>query len=103
MPDLYEFSTPELVRMLGARFKDYRMRMNLTQNEVSARSGIGVTTIRKFECGTARNLSLGTFILLLKVVGCIDSLDDVLPEIPESPYLIRNDSKKVQRIRHRRE
>lgn len=30
MADLYEYSTPELVRLLGTRFKDYRMRCNLT-------------------------------------------------------------------------
>ena len=35
MKDLYEYSTPELVRMLGERFKEYRMRCDLTQKEVS--------------------------------------------------------------------
>ena len=100
MTDLYEYSTPELVRLLGERFKDYRMRCNLTQKEVAERSGIGLTTIHKFENGTARNISLSTFILLLKVVGQINALDDVLPELPESPYLIRKEEKKAQRIRH---
>lgn len=28
MADLYEYSTPELVRLLGSRFKEYRMRCN---------------------------------------------------------------------------
>ena len=32
MADLYEYSTPELVRLLGVRFKEYRMRCNLTIN-----------------------------------------------------------------------
>ena len=53
MADLYEYSTPELVRLLGTRFKDYRMRCNLTQREVAEQSGIGLTTIHKFENGTA--------------------------------------------------
>ena len=97
---LYTYSTPELVRMLGARFKDYRMRCNLTQKEVSELSGIGLTTIHKFENGTSGNLSLSTFILLLKVVGQIDNLDNLLPELPESPYLMRKNDKKAQRIRH---
>ena len=35
MEDLYEYSTPELVRLLGSRFKEYRMRCNLTQKEVA--------------------------------------------------------------------
>ena len=100
MADFYEYSTPELVRLLGSRFKDYRMRCNLTQKEVAEQSGIGLTTIHKFENGTAGNLSLSTFVLLLRVVGQVNALDDVLPELPESPYLVRREEKKAQRIRH---
>ena len=100
MADLYEYSTPELVRLLGSRFKEYRMRCNLTQKEVAEQSGIGLTTIHKFENGTANSLSLSTFILLLRVVGQVNALDDVLPELPESPYLVRREEKKAQRIRH---
>lgn len=100
MMDLYEYSIPELVRLLGVRFKEYRMRCNLTQKEVAQQSGVGLTTIHKFENGTAGNVSLSTFILLLKVVGRINALDDLLPELPESPYLVRKDKKKAQRIRH---
>ncbi len=100
MVDFYEYSTPELVRLLGSRFKEYRMRCNLTQKEVAEQSGIGLTTIHKFENGTANSLSLSTFILLLRVVGQVNALDDVLPELPESPYLVRREEKKAQRIRH---
>lgn len=100
MEDFYEYSTPELVRLLGTRFKEYRMQCNLTQKEVAEQSGIGLTTIHKFENGTAGNLSLSTFLLLLKVVGQLHALDDLLPELPESPYLIRKEYKKAQRIRH---
>lgn len=99
MADFYEYTTPELVRLLGERFKEYRMRCNLTQKEVAEQSGIGLTTIHKFENGTAGNLSLSTFVMLLKVVGRVNALDDVMPELPVSPYLIRKE-KKVQRIRH---
>lgn len=31
--DLYEYSTPEIVRLMGTRFKDYRMRCGLTQKD----------------------------------------------------------------------
>ena len=40
MADLYEYSTPELVRLLGTRFKESRLRCNLTQKEVAERSGV---------------------------------------------------------------
>ncbi len=30
MADYYEHSIPELIKLLGARFKDYRLRSNMT-------------------------------------------------------------------------
>ena len=77
MIDYYEYSIPELVKLLGARFKDYRLRSNMTQKEVSEQSGITITTIHKFENGTSGNVSLGTFLLLLKAIGQIDALDEL--------------------------
>ena len=46
MVDFYEYSTPELVRLLGNRFKEYRIRCNLTQKDVSEQSGKGGKTKR---------------------------------------------------------
>lgn len=101
MADYYEYSIPELIKLLGARFKDYRLRSNMTQREVSEQSGITITTIHKFENGASGNVSLGTFLLLLKAIGQIDPLDELLPELPVSAYLIKG-KKKVQRIRHKK-
>ncbi len=100
MADYYEYSIPELVQMLGVRFRDYRLRSEMTQKDVSEQSGITVNTIHKFESGKATNISIGTFLLLMKSIGCINQLDELMPELPESAYLI-NKGKKVQRIRHK--
>ena len=100
MADYYEYSIPELVQMLGTRFKDYRMRSNMTQKEVAEQSGLTVNTIHKFENGRVPNLSLSTFLLLMKAIGCVNNLDEIMPELPESLYLIKKSGKKVQRIRH---
>ena len=102
MNNYYEYSVPELVRLLGSRFREYRLRSNMTQKEVSEQSGITVTTIHKFESGIATNLSLGTFLLLLKAIEQIDGIDGLLPELPESPYLCVQ-KKKIQRIRHKKQ
>lgn len=56
MADLYEYSTPEIVRLMGTRFNDYRMRCGLTQKDVSEQSGIGLISIHKFESGVADRL-----------------------------------------------
>ena len=101
MEDYYEYSIPELIRILGTRFKDYRLRSNMTQKEVSEQTGITITTIHKFENGTSGNLSFGTFILLMKAIGRLDAIEGLLPELPPSAYLLK-DEKKVQRIRHKK-
>ncbi|MBR5073792.1 MAG: helix-turn-helix domain-containing protein [Bacteroidales bacterium] len=100
MPDYYEYSITELVKMLGTRFKDYRMRSYMTQKDVAEKSGIAINTIHKFESGKVPNLSLSTFLQLMKAIGSINDLDKFMPELPESPYLIKDRGKKVQRIRH---
>ncbi len=100
--DYYEYSIPQLVRMLGARFREYRLQANMTQREVAERTGLSTITVHKFENGTALNVTLPTFLLLLKAVGCIDQLDHILPDMPLNPYLLNAQNKKIQRIRHKR-
>ena len=100
--DFSIYSVPNIVRMFGERFKDYRLRANLTQKEVAEASGLSVLTIHRFENGTAKNISLSTFLLLLKSVGSINDLNELMPEQPESPYLYKENHQKTQRVRHKR-
>lgn len=102
MEDYSEYSMTELVRLLGSRFKDYRLRANMTQKEVAEMSGLSMMTIHRFENGMVKNISLGTFLLLLKAVGSINDLNELMPEQPESPYLYDDNQKKAQRVRHKK-
>ena len=102
MKDYSEYSVTELVRLLGSRFKDYRLRANLTQKEVAEMAGLSTMTIHRFENGTVKNISLGTFLLLLKAVGSINDLNELMPEQPESPYLYKDNQKKAQRVKHKK-
>ena len=102
MEDYSEYSVTELVRLLGSRFKDYRLRANMTQKEVAEMAGLSMMTIHRFENGTVKNISLGTFLLLLKAVGSINDLNELMPEQPESPYLYNDKQKKAQRVRHKK-
>ncbi len=89
--------------MLGERFKDYRMRSDMTQKEVSEQSGITINTIHKFENGLAGNISLRTFLQLMRAIEQLDDFDAFMPELPESAYLIRDNYQKVKRIRHKKQ
>ena len=65
-------------------------------------AGLSVLSVHRFENGAVRNISLATFLLLLKSVGCINDLDELMPEQPESLYLYKENNKKAQRVRHKK-
>ena len=74
----------------------------MTQKEVAEMAGLSMMTIHRFENGTVKNISLSTFLLLLKAVGSINDLNELMPEQPESPYLYKDNQKKAQRVKHKK-
>ena len=91
---------PEVVRNLGLRFKDYRMRLMMTRKEVSERASVGMTTLYKFESGNMPDVSFSTLLRLLRAVGLGENWEALLPELPESPYSYDANDKKMRRVRH---
>ena len=92
--------TPDIIRNLGLRFRDYRMRLMMTRKEVSVAARVGMTTLYKFESGNMTDISFGTVIRLLRAIGMAENWDALLPELPESPYMYYDNDKKIQRVRH---
>ncbi len=99
---LRSLGTPDVVRNLGLRFRDYRMRQRMTRKEVAEAAAVGMTTIYKFETGNMTDISFGTLLRLLRAIGLPENWDILLPELPEDPYLYDDKGKKAQRIRHRK-
>lgn len=93
-------TTAELLRNLGIRFRDYRMRMALTRKEISDKAAVGMTTLYKFESGNMTDISLSILVRLLRAINLSDNWESLIPELPESPYLYNDKNKKTQRIRH---
>lgn len=95
-------STPDVIRNLGLRFRDYRLRLRMTRKEISEAASIGMTTLYKFESGNMTDISFSTLLRLLKAIGLNDNWNSLLPELPESPYMYGGNEKKVQRVRKRK-
>lgn len=91
-----ELSNVEIVRLLGQRFKQYRLILGFTQKELSELTAISVPTIQKFEAGTANNISLTTLLALMRHVGIINYAENLIPQQPENPY----GRKRITKIRH---
>ena len=94
-------SNPEIISELGRRFKEYRLSAMLTQKEAAERAGVSLVTLRQFENGRSYNINMGNFLALLRVVGCLEQVDGILPEMPVSAYAIEQlMQRRPKRIRH---
>lgn len=97
---IFQILSPvEIIRNLGLRFRDYRMRLNLTQSQISDMTAVSIPTIYKFENGKCTDMSMSTLLKLLKAIGLEGNWAQLIPDLPESPYMYRAEKKK-QRIRH---
>ena len=74
----------------------------MTRKEVSKASAVGMTTLYKFESGNMTDVSFSTLMRLLRAVGLGENWEMILPELPKSPYLYKDDDTKMQRVRHRK-
>lgn len=98
MTDVYSYTAPEIVTQLGEQYRKYRMLLGMTQKEVAEKAGLSVMTLQKFESGTSRDVSLTTVIRLWRVIGQLDNMKELLPEIPDSPYINKTiESKRVRK------
>ncbi len=94
--------TPDIIRNLGLRFREYRMRLRMTRKDVSVAAAISMTTLYKFESGNMTDISFSTLQRLLRVIGLGENWEILLPELPESPYMYDDHGKKAQRVRKRK-
>ncbi len=68
----------DILKELGARIRQYRIRLNLTQAELADRSGISSSTEVRIESGVDSKMT--NYIKILRVLGLAQNLDLLIPE-----------------------
>lgn len=92
----------DLLMLFAQRVKEYRLAAQLSQKELAALSGVSQATISHFEQGVNRNLTLGNFIALLRILGLEQRLMELMPELPIQPMVLRKIEKLIpKRVRRR--
>lgn len=91
----------EIARALAARIRAYRVSPRgaaMSQLELSKRSGIGLTPLKRFEA--TGGTTLNNFIAILRTLGLIERLINLVPE-PDtpSPMELLKASKMAARVR----
>lgn len=92
----------DLLLLLAQRLKEYRLAARMSQKELAEQSGVSQTTISHFEQGVNRNLTLGNFIALLRVLGLEQRAEEIMPELPMPPMALRKIEKLIpKRVRRK--
>ena len=100
MNDIYASSNTEIIRTLGQHFKAYRIQSRMTQRELAEQTGISVPTIRGFENGKSFNVSLQVLLSLMRAIGQLEQMEQVLPELPQNPKEVFEKKAAPKRVRH---
>lgn len=74
---------PALLTEMGHRLGHYRLQLNLSQAQLAKKAGISKRTLERLESG--ESVQLTNFIRVLRSLGRLDALDQLLPEPLPSP------------------
>ena len=96
--DAQNQSPARIILFLGQRFKATRIALQITQQEVADKTGISITTIRRFENGLTFNLTLAHFIAMLQAIGFADNLEDTIPEMLPDPNILASPLSEEPRL-----
>lgn len=91
--------TPAALVELGRRLVRARRQRGLTQEELAARAGLGVATLRRIEDGS--DAKLGSWVRLVQALDLAGGLDLLLPEDLRSPLAEVREARGRSRARPR--
>jgi len=94
-------TTPDVLETVGERLRQYRLQQNLTVEDLATASGVAARTLHRAE--STGEMSLRTFVQILRGLGRLEGLDAVLPPPAPSPLaLLRTGGNAPQRASRRR-
>jgi transcriptional regulator with XRE-family HTH domain len=94
--EIYSISGSDMIRDLGKKYSLYRKRIGYKQKDVAEKSGLSIFTISSFENGSSTGITLASFIKMLRAIDCLEEIDKLLPELPESPRALFKKQNKKQ-------
>lgn len=93
-------STNEVLMEMGKRIKRLRLASELTQADLSSRSGVSVGTIANLEKG--KDISLSNLIAVFRALNVLEEMDALLQEAKSIPNIMMKNGKERQRVKERK-
>lgn len=80
-------SDPAILKRLGERQKQMRIRMEMTQSELAEQAGVSLLTAANFEKG--KSITVANLVKIMRVLGLLENLEALFPEPRISPLQLR--------------
>ena len=90
-------SNAAIMRELGTRLKQQRASLNMDQKTLAYESSVPLRTLSRLENG--HGVSFEAVIKIMRVLGLLDRLDLMVPEVGLSPVLIAKSKAHRPRLR----
>ena len=100
---IYELSDEEIVKEICKRIKSLRLSCCFSQQELADKTGVSIITIKRIESCMISDISLSTLLKILRISGTLEGVVDLVPELPDSPFLINEKTgNKIKRFSSKR-
>lgn len=83
--NFYGMTDDAIALELGARIQRQRLNRNKSQEQIAEAVGVSKPTIVQLERGQAK---LTTLIAVMRALGMLDQVDQIVPEVPVSPVQV---------------
>lgn len=96
-------SNPEVLSLIGERLREWRVKKDITQNELIKHAGVSKSAVQRLEAGA--NVDLKTIVAVLRALDLVDNLNTFLPEPEttiESLKEIQNTPSQRRRVRKKK-
>lgn len=98
--NFYSMTDKGISAEIGQRIRSLRLRKNLTQQQIADAAALSLNAVKSVESGKAKLL---TIIAVLRELGGLDALENLLPQASVSPLqLARKQGKKRVRASGKR-
>lgn len=85
---IYDFSDEAIVSEICRKVRALRRSCCVTQQEFATRSGVSIASVKRIESGAMTDINVVTLIKIMRTCGVLEGFADLVPDVPESPFLI---------------
>ena len=94
---IYDFSDEAIILEICEKIRKLRRSCCISQTELAQKSGVSIASIKRIETGSVTDLNICTLIKILRACGKLEGMAELIPDVPDSPFLINQKTGKIRK------